>query len=83
MIRAVPALQMKDPWRYAVRHPLRRASQEGWQRWGNFFGTMKLKMGSVFPLVREDLALAAAVLYNLDRLVAFFPRRPPAGWPLS
>jgi len=33
-LRAVPALRMKDTWRYAVRHPLRRASQEGWPRWG-------------------------------------------------
>jgi len=74
---AEPALR-----RYALRHPLRRASQEGWRRWGKrryrvegFFGMMKLKMGSVFPLVREDLALrralAVAVLCNLDRLVAF------------
>ena len=76
---ARPALRMKGTWRYTLRHPLRQASQKGWRRWGRhryrvegFFGLMKLKLGAVFPLVREDLAmrraLAAAVLYNLDRL---------------
>jgi len=76
---ARPALPMKGTWRYALRHPLRQASQKGWKRWGRrryrvegFFGQMKLKLGAVFPLLREDLAmrraLAAAVLYNLDRL---------------
>jgi len=76
---AWPALQMKGTWRYALRHPLRQASQKGWKRWGRrryrvegFFGQMKLKLGAVFPQQREDLAirraLVAAVLYNLDRL---------------
>jgi len=76
---ARPAFQMKGTWRYALKHPLRQESQKNWEIWGKyryrvegFFGLMKLKFGSVFPLVREDLAmrraLAVAVLYNLGRL---------------
>jgi len=88
---AQPALHMKGTWRYRVRHPLRQASQKGWQRWGRyryrvegFFGLMKLKMGSAFPLLREDLAmrraLAVAVLYNLYRLVLLLRLVWPLSW---
>jgi len=74
-----PCLQMKGTWQYGVKHPLRKESQKNWERWGKyryrvegFFGCMKQKVGSVFPLLREDLAmkraLAAAVLYNLSLL---------------
>jgi len=76
---AKPSLQMKGTWRYALRHPLRQESQKNWERWGRyryrvegFFGCMKLKIGSVFPLIKENIAmrraLAVAVLYNLIRL---------------
>ena len=78
-LKAKPALQMKGTWQYGLRHPLRQESQKNWEQWDRyryrvegFFGCMKQKVGSVFPLVREDLAmkraLAGAVLYNLSLL---------------
>ena len=82
---ALPAIRIKSTWRYTPRHPLRRSSQSAWNRWGalrsrveGFFGLMKRKLGHLFPLRRQDLAmrraLAAALLYNFDRLVVFFCR---------
>jgi hypothetical protein len=55
--------------RMGIKHPLRKESKEGWERWGKgmryliggLFGNVKLKLGSVFPLMREDLALKRAL----------------------
>jgi hypothetical protein len=62
-------IRMKETWRMGIRHPLRKESKEGWERWGKgmryliggLFGNVKLKLGSVFPLMREDLALKRAL----------------------
>jgi hypothetical protein len=76
---AQPAIRIKTTWRYSIRHQLRQISHRSWEKWGSqryriegVFGSIKIKVNSVFPLFREDLAmkraLAAAVLYNLNLL---------------
>jgi hypothetical protein len=76
---AQPAVRIKTTWRYSIRDQLRQISHRGWEEWGSqryriegVFGSIKIKVNSVFPLFREDLAmkraLATAALYNLDRL---------------
>jgi hypothetical protein len=76
---AQPAIRIKTTWRYSIRHQLRQISHRGWEKWGSqryriegVFESIKIKVNSVFPLFREDLAmkraLAAAVLYNLNLL---------------
>jgi len=76
---AQPAVRIKTTWRYSIRDQLRQISHRGWEEWGSqryrigrVFGSIKIKVNSVFPLFREDLAmkraLAAAVLYNLNLL---------------
>jgi len=76
---AQPAIRIKTTLRYSIRHQLRQISHRGWEEWGSqryriegVFGSIKIKVNSVFPLFREDLAmkraLAAAVLYNLNLL---------------
>jgi len=78
---AQPPVRIKTTWRYSIRHRLRQISHRGWEEWGSqryriegVFGSIKIKVNSVFPLFREDLAmkraLATAVLYNLDLLGA-------------
>jgi hypothetical protein len=76
---AQPAIRIKTTWCYSIRHQLRQISHRGWEKWGSqryriegVSGSIKIKVNSVFPLFREDLAmkraLAAAVLYNLNLL---------------
>jgi hypothetical protein len=72
-----PAIAMKE-WRVKIKHPLRKLSQRGWEKYGRryriegVFGSTKQKLGSFFRLVREDLAikraLGCAVLYNFYML---------------
>jgi len=60
----------------SIKHPLRKLSNENWNRYGKIrykmehrFSSMKQKIGSSFNLLREDLAqkvsIACAVLWNL------------------
>lgn len=72
------AIKMKETWRVGIKHPLRKESKVGWERWGKemryliegVFGNIKLKLGSKFALIREDLALKRALavfaLYALN-----------------
>lgn len=63
-----PALRMKSSWPYTLRNPLRQVSQKKGERRGKyryrvegFFGLMKRKLGSAFPLVRQDVAMRRAL----------------------
>jgi len=75
-----PAIGMKQSWRMRIRNWLRRMSFENWERYRKrryriegVFGSMKLKVGSSFTLVREDLAkkmaIACAIVWNLYMIV--------------
>jgi len=75
-----PAIGMKQSWRMRIRNWLRRMSFENWERYRReryriegVFGSMKLKLGSSFTLVREDLAkkmaIACAILWNLYMII--------------
>jgi len=75
-----PAIGMKQSWRMRIRNSLRRMSFENWGRYRKkrnriegVFGSMKLKVGSSFTLIREDLAkkmaIACAILWNLYMIV--------------
>jgi len=71
---------MKQSWRMRIRNWLRRMSFENWERYRKrryrregVFGSMKLKVGSSFTLIREDLAkkmaIACAILWNLYMII--------------
>jgi hypothetical protein len=58
-----------------IKHPVRKLSMENWKRYGRYryrleplFRSIKLKLGSSFRVVREEIAkkvaLACAVLWN-------------------
>jgi hypothetical protein len=75
-----PAIGMKQSWRMRIRNWLRRMSFENWERYRKrryriegVFGSMKLKVGSSFTLIREDLAkkmaIACAILWNLYMII--------------
>ena len=75
-----PAIGMKQSWRMRIRNWLRRMSFENWERYRKrryriegVFGSIKLKVGSSFTLIREDLAkkmaIACAILWNLYMII--------------
>jgi len=74
------ALRMKQTWRMKIRNSLRRISFENWEKYRKkryriegVFGSIKLKVGSSFTLIREDLAkkmaIACAILWNLYMII--------------
>ncbi|MFZ8787667.1 transposase [Thermocrinis sp.] len=63
-----PAIRIKEIMRMSIRHPLRKLSNESWERYGKMsyrveqlFGSIKQKIGSSFKLMREDLARKASI----------------------
>jgi hypothetical protein len=70
------AIGVKETWRVRVRSLLRQESQQGWKKYGReryrvegLFGVLQQKLGSWLAVVREEMAWAAALLYNLSMLV--------------
>jgi hypothetical protein len=68
--------RVKDTWRVRVRSLLRQESQQGWKKYGReryrvegLFGVLQQKLGSWLAVVREEMAWAVALLYNLSMLV--------------
>ena len=75
-----PAIGMKQTWMMRIRNSSRRKSFEDWERHRKMryriegvFGSIKLKVGSSFPLIREDLAkkmaISCAILWNLYMII--------------
>ena len=75
-----PEVRMKQTWRMRIRNSLRRMSFENWEKYRKkryriegVFGSIKLKVGSSFALIREDLAkkmaIACAILWNLYMII--------------
>jgi hypothetical protein len=75
-----PAVGIKHTLRMRIRNTLRRMSFENWDKYKKkryriegVFGSIKLKVGSGFTLIREDLAkkmaIACAILWNLYMII--------------
>jgi hypothetical protein len=85
-----PAIRIKETMRMSIRHPLRKLSNENWERYGKMryrveqlFGSIKQKIGLSFKLLREDLArkasIACAILWNFWVLATYLFLLFPSG----
>jgi hypothetical protein len=70
------AIGVKETWRVRVRSLLRPESQQGWKKYSReryrvegLFGVLQQKLGSWLAMVREEMAWAVGLLYNLSMLV--------------
>ncbi len=77
-----PAIRIKETMRMSIRHPLKKLSNENWNRYGKMryrveqlFGSIKQKIGSSFKLLREGLSrkasITCAIVWNFCVLTTY------------
>lgn len=77
------AIRVKETFRINIKHPLRKKSKEGWNKFGRYrylieslFGNVNQKLGFHFRVKNQEIAkkmgLAVFAIYNMYLLVIFF-----------